>query len=243
MNTIEELIQDLNGEGLITFRPTHPARYSIMASHIRTDGTPGPDVHCLNEAEANFFIATLEGRAYFKTLGASVTLYSQRDPRWRNEIYAGNLTFSQAGCYVTCVAMIASLAGYSDDPPEVARKLREAKIFSGALLARPDKIPEIYPRLHYGGTLRWHKVPADMEKFKKELAEGVTIVEVDFRPPTTKLDQHFVVVERFTADSKDLVICDPWSGSRTKLLEQYAQDHWDLKRALYGMRLLRKVTP
>lgn len=241
MNTIEELFQDLDG-GLVHFKTEHR---SLAANVIRVDGTPGPDVHCLNEAGAAFALLTLEGRAYFEVLDTAppMTLYSQRDPRWRDEIYAGNLTFSQAGCYVTCVAMIASLAGYGDDPPEVARKLREAKIFSGALLARPDKIPEIYPRLRYGGTLRWHKVPADMEKFKKELAEGVTIIEVDFRPPTTKLDQHFVIVERFTADGKDLVICDPWSGSRTKLLEQYAQDHWDLKRALYGMRLLQKVTP
>ena len=237
MNTIEELFQDLNG-GLVHLKTEHR---SLAANVLRVDGTPGPDV--LGEAGADFALLTLEGRAYFEVVGPSLRLYSQRNPRWRDLVYAGGLTFGQAGCYVTCVAMITSLAGYEDDPPEVARKLREAGIFSGALLARPEKIPEIYPRLYYGGTRRWHKVPADMETFEKELAEGVTIIEVDFKPPTSKFDQHFVIAERFTADGKDLVICDPWSGSRTKLLEQYAQDNWDLKRALYGMRLLRKITP
>jgi hypothetical protein len=68
MSTITELIKDLNGGSVITFRPTHPSRYSILAHHIRTDGTPGPDVHCLNEAGADFALLTLEGRAYFRAL-------------------------------------------------------------------------------------------------------------------------------------------------------------------------------
>lgn len=69
MNTIEELIRRLNGGSLITIRPAYPARCSISADLIKTVGTPGPDVHCLNEAGANFALLTLEGRAYFKVLG------------------------------------------------------------------------------------------------------------------------------------------------------------------------------
>lgn len=235
MDTIKDLFRDFNG-GLVHLKTEHQA---LAANVIRVDGTPGPDVYMLSEAGADFALLTLEGRAYFEVVGPSLVLYSQRDPHWRNSVYAGGLTFGQAGCYVTCVAMIASLAGYDDEPPEVARKLREAGIFSGALLARPEKIPEIYPRLHYGGALRWHKVAADMERFRKELAEGTTIIEVDFKPPTSKFDQHFVVAERLTADGKDLMIVDPWDGARTKLLERYAKDNWNLARALYGMRLLR----
>lgn len=234
MNAIEELFNDFDGS-LVHLKTEH---FGLRANVQQTGGTPGPDVHRLNQVKADILLISLAGTAYLKMLRPFLALYSQRDPRWRNEVYAGGLTFGQAGCYVTCVAMIASLAGYDDEPPEVARKLREAGIFSGALLARPDKIPEIYPRLRYGGTLRWRKIPADMGRFAKELAKGPTIIEVDFKPPTSKFDQHFVIAERFTADGKDLIICDPWSGCRTKLLEQYAQHHWDLARALYGMRLL-----
>jgi len=239
MSTIAELIQDLNGGGMITFRPTHPSRYSIMAHHIRTDGTPGPDVHCLNEAGASFALLTLEGRAYFEILEPSVTLYSQRDPAWRDLVYAGGLTFAAAGCYVTTVAMVLGLAGYEDDPPVVAAKLREAGCFSGALLTRPDRIPTAYPLMRYDGTTQWHKVAAGLEKFEIELSKGPVIIEVDFVPPTAKFNQHFVVAERFTSDGKDLMIADPWDGTRTQLLQRYAQDHWSLERALYGMRLLR----
>lgn len=233
---IDQLIRHLDG-GVLVVASTHDR---LEANLIRADGVPGPDVYMLKDAGADFVLLTLENRAYFKVLAPTVvTLFSQRDPRWRDEVYAGGLTFSQAGCYVTCVTMIVSLAGYDDDPPEVARKLREAGIFSGALLAHPNKIPEIYPRLGYAGTVRWHKVPADMERFGKELEKGPAIIEVDFRPPTAKFDQHFVVAEQLTVTGKDLVIADPWDGTRTKLLERYAKDDWDLARALYGMRLLR----
>ena len=67
MNTIAELFADLNG-GLVHLRTEHR---ELAANLIRTDGTPGPDVHCLNEAGAHFFFATLEGRAYFEVLDAT----------------------------------------------------------------------------------------------------------------------------------------------------------------------------
>lgn len=235
MTIIDELFQDLNG-GLVHLKTEHRA---LAANVLRVDGTPGPDVHCLNEAGADFALLTLEGRAYFKVLGPSLTLYSQRDPRWRNLIYAGGLTFGAAGCYVTAVTMVLGLAGYRDDPPTVAAKLREADCFAGPLLTKPEKIPTAYPRMRYDGLARWHRIAADLEEFEIELSKGPIIIEVDFVPPTAKFNQHFVVAERLTPDGKDLMIADPWDGMRTQLLQRYARDHWSLERALYGMRLLR----
>lgn len=66
MNTITELFEDLNC-GLVYLKTGH---CELAANVLRVDGTPGPDVHCLNEAEANFALLTLEGRAYFKVLDA-----------------------------------------------------------------------------------------------------------------------------------------------------------------------------
>jgi hypothetical protein len=176
-----------------------------------------------------------------------LTLYSQRDPRWRDEVYAGGMTFGQAGCYVTSVAMILSLAGYTDTPPEVAAKLREAGCFSGALLGRPDRIPDAYPLMRYDGPvdvsrdgpLRWHHGFADMERVALELEAGPVIMEADFIVATKKFNQHFVVAEAMTEDGDDIFIADPWDGSATRLLERYAQGTWSLERTVYGLRLLR----
>lgn len=172
---------------------------------------------------------------------AKMILYSQRDPRWRDAVYAGNLTFAQAGCYVTCVAMIASLTGSDDTPPVVAGKLCNAGCFSGEFLSRPDRIPQAYPALAWDGALDWRSTAADLGRLQVELARGPMIIEVEFRaggaaPP---LDQHFVLIESFTSDGHDLHIVDPWDGSRTRLLERYALENWDLARAIYGARLLR----
>ena len=170
-----------------------------------------------------------------------LTAYSQRDPRWRDKIYAGDVTFGQAGCYVTCVAMIASGAGYIDTPPKVAENLRKAGCFSGAFLSHPDRIPDMYPLLKWDGRRDWRNTPADLNFLSDYLKSHCTILEVEFRPggAMPPEDQHFVVALRFTDDGEDLIILDPWDGAETRLLRRYAQKHWNLERAIYGMRMLR----
>jgi hypothetical protein len=85
--------------------------------------------------------------------GSGMANYSQRDPSWRNDVFAGGLRFETDGCYVCAVADVLSLAGYNDRPPEVAEKLRDAKCFNGAYLSWPDQIPVAYPKTLYYGTL------------------------------------------------------------------------------------------
>lgn len=63
-NTIEGLFADLDG-GLAYLKT---ANVKLAANVLRVDGTPGPDVHMLNEAGADFFVVSLEGRAYFRVL-------------------------------------------------------------------------------------------------------------------------------------------------------------------------------
>ena len=137
-----------------------------------------------------------------------VRAYSQRDPRYADEVYAGGITFRSAGCLVVDVAMIASLVYQGEPltyPPEVARKLREAGAFSGALLSHPARIPQAYDRLHWGGVIHWRTIPARLDVLADEIIHfGATIAEVKFNPSKpliyqeggrTRWNQHFVVVE------------------------------------------------
>ena len=177
----------------------------------------------------------------------SMSAYSQRDPRWLYDEYAGGGTFGENGCYTVAVAIILSPC-YDDEPPEVARKLREAGAYTGALLDHPERIPEAYPEFgYYGptdvskdGPLRWHSSPADIERLAAELEHGPLIAEADFQPGGS-FNQHFFVVEGFTPKEDDLLIIDPWDGTYTRLLERYGRENWDLARAIYGLRLLRLI--
>jgi len=204
-----------------------------LTVEIRPDG----------ESEVQFvydgLVYTLKGRGTIEGI-PTLTLYSQRDPRWRNEIFAGDCKFGRAGCYVVCVAMIASLAGFSDDPLQVAQKLQSVGAFIGCDLTYPERIPRCYPRLQWHGRIDWRNAPADIGFLKKVLARGPTIIEVDFNPGGA-LNQHFVVGLELTSDERDLIIADPWDGTRTRLMERYARKHWDLARAIYGIRQLQAL--
>lgn len=185
------------------------------------------------------------------TLAGALTLgnYSQRDPDYRNEFFAGGLAFETDGCYVCTAADILASAGYEDTPPQVAAKLRAAGCFSGANLSSPDLIPEAYPRVEYhgpvyvgrDGPLRWHHGDADMARVWAELEQGPVIAEVNFAWPTQYFNQHFVVLVEPTMDRADVWIHDPWDGSRVRLLQKYAGESWDLARTIYGLRLLRPL--
>jgi hypothetical protein len=170
-----------------------------------------------------------------------MTLYSMRDPRWRHLCYHGTWTFGAFGCYTVGACMIASLAGYTDDPPTFARKIAQAGAFEGGELLWPGKIADVYPKLEYAGRLNWINRPLtddELDRFKTELDKGPMLLQVDFYPGGA-LNPHFVVAEQLTPDETDVCIADPWDGTCTRLLERYASAHWDLKRALYGARLLR----
>jgi len=177
-----------------------------------------------------------------------MTLYSQNDPRWKYKEYAPGYTFGAAGCYVTCVAMVASLTGSIEEPPQVADELRRVGCFNAEapeLLSKPNKIPEAYPGLGFYGWYDWHKTAADTALFFAELAKGPVFTEVDFRPTTKEFNQHVVVALEWDEAKNDLVIADPWDGTRCYLLERYKLvwyslgDERPFESAICGMRLLR----
>jgi len=227
------MVADLNGDAF--WLQTEHQRVRLRAR--RTQAVE-PATAIALDADADCGLLTRSQWVQFEEVGPEqrITHYSQRDPRWRDVEYAGGLTFGAAGCYVTCVAMVLSLAGYTDTPPEVASKLHYVGAFVGANLSNAYRIPDAYPLTVWDGRHDWDG-PADVDVVRAELARGPTILEVDYNETTATQEQHFVVAVGLVGD--DIEIVDPWDGATTRLMERYALDHWDLARAVYGLRLLR----
>ena len=64
MNQVERLFSDWDG-GLVQLATTH---FSLAAQVDTAGGTPGPDVHRLNELGVDIALVTLAGTAYLKVL-------------------------------------------------------------------------------------------------------------------------------------------------------------------------------
>lgn len=203
-----------------------------------------PGSSCKHEIIGGWWLVwQLVGKDPIEGADVGMRRFCQRDPRWRDFVFAGGKTIGQKGCYLCCAAMIASLAGYPDSPPDLALGFERAGVFSGADLQYPERISLVYELLRYDGAIDWRSAPADLDRLQEELERGPVILEVEFiaggeRPPQ---DQHFVLAISFTKNAQDVIIVDPWDGWERSLLDRYAMEGWDLARAIYGMRLLRVV--
>lgn len=185
-------------------------------------------------------------RAELTPKAEGMVRFSQNDPRWATEVYAGGVKFARSGCLVVCVAMVASQVYPEVTPLEVAAKLREVGAFAGALLSKPARIPGAFPLLRWDGYQHWREIPANVSRLAVEVAlRGPTIVEVvwdpwDSRPPQAG-NQHFVVAVGVGAGMDDVVVVDAFDGEEKSLVgSRYAAPRrWKAARAVHGMRLLR----
>lgn len=183
----------------------------------------------------------------------ALVVYGQRDPRWANLVYAGGATFGQYGCFVCCVAMMASLTTTEPlEPPAVAALLREFGAFSGSLLANPARISTAFLALTWEGVVHYRSKPADMDAVRAHVTDhGAVIAEVAFNPSVpvvytvdgvTRWNQHFVVVTQIAGD--DVEIADPWEGNRVMLTEsRYYKRGWPKRadRVITGLRLVGRA--
>jgi hypothetical protein len=122
-----------------------------------------------------------------------MTLYSQRDSRWKNQKFGKDATIGVYGCTLTCIAMMLDIT-----PDIVARKLDEANAFSGNLIIW-QRVEKAFPQLKYVKRNKTY----NNEDVKKNLP---CLVEVDF-DGTPRIDQRHWVL--FKGNQK---MYDPWTG-------------------------------
>ncbi len=174
-----------------------------------------------------------------------ITAYSQRDARWRADTMGGTTqTIGSYGCAMVCAAMVHSKGkSVSATPQYMNAYLTKHGGYNivnhnEAHLAW-DRLPGLYRELIWLGRKDWVGVPvpqSELDALIDKLLDHPVILWVDFYPGGG-FNTHFVLGTGVTGGG-DIEIIDPWDGARTRLLERYARNDWDLTRAIYGYREL-----
>lgn len=161
-----------------------------------------------------------------------VVQYSQRDGRWKSaRLLPSTETIGSSGCAVTCMAMLSGSNGL--DPGELNAWLGNHAGYTddGRMYWKvaAEKIGKSFVAYHV-----WRKSSANMDVVQRVLKSAPSIIQVDFYPGGS-LDSHFVLGLGFTEDGNDIDIIDPWTGAPGTLLGLYADEGWNLGRAIYAL--------
>lgn len=174
---------------------------------------------------------------------APVQLFSQADPRWRNEKLGGtNQTVGGWGCAMTCACMVYSQYDPSITPKTFNEILTIHQGFNypnGEAHLAWDRLPQFSPALTWHGRKDWNTRLTDSElaELKARLEIAPLVLWVDYKPATARMDTHFVL--GMAVEGNDIRIYDPADGQSALLLQRYGLPSHDLQRAVWGYRDVR----
>lgn len=169
--------------------------------------------------------------------------YCQRDQPWAQvKLGRSGYTMYGSGCLVTGIASWLTLTDPDMDPLKLVVWLNANNSFDpygNLFVAKPAQIS---PAWEYVAYHTWRKPgqKADLATVRRLLEAGPAILQVDFKPATSKLDSHFVLALRFTDAGDDIVVMDPWTGKIVELLDTYGPGR-TLETAIFAALEYRRV--
>lgn len=167
-------------------------------------------------------------------------VFWQWDSEYRGEElgYArAGYTIGNAGCALCCLCSWLSWRWkFRANISIILQILRTNDLLIGQSGALLDwfGLAEVWPEATFDHSCwrNWRTRPANLLLLERWLRNGPVIIEVDFRPVTTRVDQHFVVAVDWVDVSvamckRQLWIMDPWVGQIVKLSDAYYNPRWD----------------
>jgi hypothetical protein len=152
-----------------------------------------------------------------------MAVYSQRDPRWKDErLGASTLTIGDSGCAMVAACMLATLVEPTLTPLELNRRLSASGGYTPTGLLYWGKVESVVTGLRFLDYTTWRTTPkpdADIEQIRTALLVAPCPIQVDFNPLDADLDSHFVLALRMLED--DIEIADPWHGDVTTVRARY----------------------
>ena len=147
-----------------------------------------------------------------------VVRYSQKDTRWASDkLGTSSVTIGAYGCLITAASMVCTYFGKDTDPGKINKDLITVNGYESSNLLRYNAITTLYPDI----IVDWDKFLADPDDALIDevlVQELPVIVQVDYNPETSALDQHWVII--IGKDQNGYLIADPIDGS-TAYLSRY----------------------
>ena len=148
-----------------------------------------------------------------------VPAFSQKDARWAaDKLGTSNVTIGGYGCLITAASSVCNYFGKNTNPGQINKDLIKVNGYSSGNLLIFNAISTIYPDI----VVDWGKFLSDPDNktIDQCLANKIpVIVQVDYNPATSVLDQHWVVITG--KDASGYVIMDPIDGG-IAYLSRYA---------------------
>jgi len=147
-----------------------------------------------------------------------VPLFSQRDSRWASDkLGISSVTIGAYGCLITATAMVCKFYGKDTDPGRINQDLINVGGYVDGNLLRYNAVTDIWQDIEVDWDL-FITNPTDAQIDAVLEREIPVIVQVDYNPHTSQLEQHWVVV--IGKDSTGYIIADPIDG-RVGSLSRY----------------------
>lgn len=172
------------------------------------------DVWMKSETEWNIF---KEG-GYMPDYLLKVPVMGQENPLWGSKkLGTSTSSIASQGCLITCMSMFLKFLGFDTDPGRLNTLLLANGGYHNGNLFVWGSVTKFFPKLTFGYRYEY----AALDKIDEQLARGLpVVVEVDYFPTTTPIDQHWVLVVGKVGGS--YIINDPKKlGDQIKFEDRY----------------------
>jgi lysozyme len=150
-----------------------------------------------------------------------ITPLSQQDPRWKSvKLGTSTSTIGGYGCLLTCATMMLNYYGHPHTPETLNKALIDNQGYANGNLFVWGVVNKLYPDITLERYIDCQTVAAPLDVVEEALIDKLpVIVQVDYNPYTTAMDQHWVVI--IGKQGSSYMMIDPIDGTTRKFEDRY----------------------